>query len=137
MFWVSSMKPRDRALAWPRWPGLPLHLGLIQASGLGEAIRRHVRAAGSQGRLDIQMALALVVLNLAGGGCVEDLERLEGDSGFAAALQAVERDLLPRAGRRSLKARRRRTRERAAPSPGAASAWLERFHDPAPPSFRR
>ena len=76
--------------------GLPLYLDLIQASGLGEAIRRHVRVAGSQGWLDIQMVLALIVLNLAGGDCVEDLERLEGDSGFAAVLQAIERDLLSR-----------------------------------------
>ena len=113
--------------------GLPLYLDLIQASGLGEAIRRHVRVAGSQGWLDIQMVLALIVLNLAGGDCVEDLERLEGDSGFAAVLQAIERDLLSRAERRSLKARWRRTRERAVPSPTAASAWLERFHDPAAP----
>ncbi len=29
--------------------GLPLYLDLIKASGLGAAIRRHVRAAGGQG----------------------------------------------------------------------------------------
>jgi hypothetical protein len=32
-----------------------------------------VRVAGSQGRLGIQMVLALILLNLAGGDCVEDL----------------------------------------------------------------
>ena len=30
--------------------GLPLYFDLIKASGLGAAIRRHVRAAGGQGR---------------------------------------------------------------------------------------
>ncbi len=111
--------------------GLPLYLDLVHASGLGTAIRQQVRVAGIQGWLDIQMVLAVVFLNLAGGDCVEDLERLENDSGFAAILRAIERDLLSRAERRSLKTRWRRTRERAVPSPSALSGWLERFHDPA------
>jgi hypothetical protein len=38
-----------------------------------------------------------------------------------------------RAERRSLKARWRRTRERAVPSPSALSGWLERFDDLAAP----
>jgi hypothetical protein len=113
--------------------GLPLYLDLVHSSGLAAAIRQHVRVAGSQGWLDIQMVLALIFLNLAGGDCVEDLERLEQDSGFAAVLQAIERDLLSRIERRSLKSRWRRTRQRTVPSPTAASAWLERFHDQATP----
>lgn len=113
--------------------GLPLYLDLIHASGLGAAIRQQVRVAGAQGWLDIQMVLAVIFLNLAGGDCVEDIDRLENDSGFAAVLRAIERDLLPRAERRSLKTRWRRTRERAVPSPSALSGWLERFHDPASP----
>jgi hypothetical protein len=36
-----------------------------------------VHVAGSQGWLDIQMVLALIFLKLAGGDCVEDLERLD------------------------------------------------------------
>ena len=113
--------------------GLPLYLDLIHASGLGAAIRHKVRVAGAQGWLDIQMVLAVIFLNLAGGDCVDDLDRLENDSGFAAILRAIERDLLSRAERRSLKARWRRTRERAVPSPSALSGWLERFNDPAAP----
>jgi hypothetical protein len=113
--------------------GLPLYLDLIHRSGLASAIRQHVRVAGAQGWLDIQMALAVIFLNLAGGDCVEDLERLERDSGFAAVLQAVERDLLSPHERRTLAKRWRRSRERAVPSPSSLSAWLERFHDPAAP----
>ena len=107
--------------------GLPLYFDLIKASGLGAAIRRHVRAAGGQGWLDIQMVLAVIFLNLAGGDCVEDIERLERDGGFSAILRAIEKDLLSRAERRSLKSRWRRERERATPSPSALSGWLERF----------
>jgi hypothetical protein len=85
--------------------GLPLYLDLIEAIGLGAAIRQHVHVAGAQGWLDIQMVLALIFLNLAGGDCVEDLERLEADSGFAAILRAIERDVLSDAERRVLKKR--------------------------------
>jgi hypothetical protein len=113
--------------------GLPLYLDLVHSSGLAAAIRRHVQVAGRQGWLDIQLALAVIFLNLAGGDCMEDLERLEGDDGFAAVLQAIERDLLSRAERRSLKQRWRRERERMVQSPSALSGWLVRFHDPASP----
>ena len=113
--------------------GLPLYLDLIQGSGLTAAIRRHVRVAGRQGWLDVQMVLAVVFLSLSGGDCVEDLERLERDGGFAAVLQAIERDLLSCAEWRSLRRRWRRERERTVPSPSAVSAWLARFHVPASP----
>ena len=111
--------------------GLPVFLDLIQQSGLAGAIRRFVCVSGLQGWLDLQMVLAVLFLNLAGGDCVEDLERLEADNGFAAILKAVERALLTRRERRSLPARWRRPRARAVPSPSAMLGWLERFHDPA------
>ncbi len=113
--------------------GLAIYLDFVKASGFGAAIGRYVRAAGRQGWLDIQMVLAVVFLNLAGGDCVEDIDRLEQDDGFAAIFRAVEKDLLSPAERRSLKQRWRRERERATPSPSALSAWLERFHDPDSP----
>jgi len=109
--------------------GLPVYFDLIKASGLGAAIRQHVGAAGGQGWFDIQMVLAVIFLNLSGGDCVDDIERLEHDSGFSTILRAIELDLLLRAERRSLKRRWRRARERAMPSPSALLGWLERFHD--------
>jgi hypothetical protein len=121
----------DRPGDGPTSPaGLPLSLDPIEAIGLGAVIRQHVPVAGTQGWLDIRMVLAL---NLAGGDRVEDLERLEPDSGFAAILRAIEPDVLSPAERRWLKKRWRRSRERTVPSPSAASAWLERFRDPARP----
>ena len=81
--------------------GLPVYLDLIKASGLDVAIRKHVRVAGEQGWLDLQMIVALIVLNLAGGDGLEDLERLEQDAGFVQVMREVERRLLPRADRRA------------------------------------
>jgi hypothetical protein len=74
--------------------GLPVYLDLVHASGLADAIRAHVRVAGTQGWLDVQMVLALVFLNLAGGDCVADVDRLAADGGFSAVLGRVERELL-------------------------------------------
>jgi len=111
--------------------GLPVYLDLINASGLDVAIRKHVRVAGEQGWLDLQMIVALIVLNLAGGDGLEDLERLEQDAGFVQVMREVERRLLPRADRRALRTRWRKPRRRAVPSPSAMADWLARFHDAA------
>lgn len=113
--------------------GLPLYFDLMVSSGLTDAVRRHVAVAGQQGWLDVQMVVAVLLLNLAGGDGVEDLERLEQDSGFVAVLRRIERELLSHRERRLLGRRWRRQRERMLPSPSALLAWLERFHDPASP----
>ena len=115
--------------------GLPMYLELIVACGLAAAIRQHVHVAGEQGWVDLQMVLAVVFLNLAGGDCVADVDRLQSDAGFVAVLAAIERELLTRKERRTLKARWRRPCARAVPSRSALSGWLERFTDPyAPPA---
>lgn len=110
--------------------GLPVYLDLVKASGLVASIMSHVRVAGPQGWLDLQMILALVFLNLAGGDCMEDLERLEQDAGFAEVLRAVEKGLLSRRERREMAARWRCERRRSVPSPSSIADWLGRFHDP-------
>ena len=115
--------------------GLAVYLELVVACGLAAAIRAHVHVAGRQGWLDLQMVLAVVFLNVAGGDCVADVERLQSDAGFTAVMTAIERELLTRQERRALKARWRRPCERAVPSRSALSGWLERFADPnAPPA---
>lgn len=113
--------------------GLPLYLELIKTSGLGAAIRDHLNLSGGQGWLDIQMVLTVLALNLAGGDCLEDVERLEADHGFAAVLATAERALLSREERRASGRRWRRERRRVVPAPASLSGWLERFHDPTQP----
>src|SRR3954454_22852406 len=102
------------------------------ASGLDVAIRKHVRVAGEQGWLDLQMIVALIVLNLAGGDGLEDLKRLEQDAGFVQVMREVERRLLPRADRRALRTRWRKPRRRAVPSPSAMADWLPGSTTPRP-----
>ena len=109
--------------------GLPLYLELLKACGLSEAIKREMAVCGSQGWLDVQMLMSALVLNLAGGDCVDDLERLERDSGFTSVLRLAERSVLSCRERREMGLRWRRARGRTVPSASSMLAWLGRFHD--------
>jgi len=111
--------------------GLPVYLDLAYRSGLSETIRRHLHVReGSQGWTDEQIIFSLILLNLAGGDCVEDLRKLEGDEGFCKVLRRVELKGLKRKERRAIERRWRRERRRSVPSPSAVFRYLETFHDP-------
>jgi hypothetical protein len=111
--------------------GLPTYLELTHVMGLRRLISEHVQARqGNQGWTDDQMVMALVLLNLAGGDCVDDLRVLEGDEGFCRVLREVEFYGRTRSERRALKRRWRKERIRTFPSPTAAREYLELFHDP-------
>ena len=62
--------------------GLPLYMDLAQVIGLSKSIQKHLEVkSGGQGWTDSQVIISLVLLNLAGGSRVADLEVLEGDKG--------------------------------------------------------
>jgi DDE family transposase len=111
--------------------GLPAYLDLAAVSGLTGAIRRHLKVAAErqQGWTDEQVVMSLVLLNLAGGDCVDDLRVLQGDEGFARVLRRVELHGRPRKERRALERRWRKARRRAVPSPSAVFRYLAAFHD--------
>ncbi|HKJ72409.1 MAG TPA: IS1380 family transposase [Gammaproteobacteria bacterium] len=109
--------------------GLPLYLELFAAAGLSKALRRELCVRPSQGWTDAEVVSALVLLNLAGGECVDDLAVLGKDEGFCRVLhKAVEHGQGER-GREALKRRWRRERRGAVPSASAVSRYLEAFHD--------
>lgn len=117
--------------------GLPLYMELAHVLGMVESIRTRLTArTGTQGWTDTQVVMAIILLNLAGGDCVEDLERLEADEGFCALLRRAELNGLPRAQRRELERRWRKERRRAVPSQTAVFRYLEYFHDPAQEASR-
>ena len=111
--------------------GLPLYLELAQLMGLRRLIDDHVQVRkGDQGWTDDQMIMAMLLLNLAGGDCVDDLKVLEGDDGFCRLFREVEFHGRTRSERRALKRRWRKLRTRTLPSPTAMREYLESFHDP-------
>jgi hypothetical protein len=75
------------------------------------------------------MVSALVLLNLAGGDCVEDLRILEGNEGFCRVLRRVELQGLTSQERSAVERRWRQERHRAVPSPSSAFRYLSAFHD--------
>jgi hypothetical protein len=110
--------------------GLPAYMEFAHVMGLGRMISRNVKArGGNQGWTDEQVVMSLVLLNLAGGDCVEDLKVLEGDEGLCRVLREVEDYGRTRGERRALKRRWRKGRTRTVPSPTSMREYLESFHD--------
>lgn len=72
--------------------GLPTYLELATVAGLSASIDKRVKARIplSQGWSDRQVVSTQVLLNLAGGDCVDDITRPEGDSGFAELMRRIQ-----------------------------------------------
>jgi len=108
--------------------GLPIYLDLLQAMGLSELIGRHLQVK-ERGWTDAQMVLSLMLLNIAGGDCVEDLGKVQKDEGFCRILRRVEQQGMKRRERREMERRWRKERWRSVPSPSAVFRYLSAFHD--------
>jgi hypothetical protein len=108
--------------------GLPVYLDLMQAMDLPELIGRHLQVK-ERGWTDAQMVSSLIMLNLAGGDCVEDLSKVEQDEGFCRILRRVGQWGVKRRERREQERRWRREQKRSVPSPSSAFRYLSAFHD--------
>ena len=108
--------------------GLPVYMDLASAMGMHESIERHLHIK-QQGWTDRQTLMSLILMNLAGGDCVNDLVKLEGDSGFCRVLRRIEQRGMKRRERREMDRRWRKEQGRAVPSPSAVFRYLSAFHD--------
>jgi hypothetical protein len=112
--------------------GLPVYGELAKVVGLCRSADQHLGLCQSgQGWTDSQIILSLVLLNLAGGDCVEDVRLLEADTGLARIMETCQTHGLPRQERRALLRRWRKEKTRCFPSPSPVRRFLELFHDPA------
>jgi hypothetical protein len=109
--------------------GLSPYLELMVGSGVLESVRRNVDVCGEQGWTDHEIVASLVLLNLAGGDCVDDLENLNADAGFGKLVRWCESHGLSRRVRREMKRRWRKAKSRSVISPSVARRWLGAFHD--------
>ena len=85
---------------------------------------------------DRQTLLSLILTNLAGGDCVDDLRKLQGDSGFCKVLRRIEQKGMKRRERRELDRRWRKEQGRAVPSSSSVFRYLAAFHDAAQEKLR-
>ena len=117
--------------------GLMTYLELMQAAGLRSSVERHVRLRErGQGWTDSEMIISLMLLNLAGGESVSDLDLLEKDRGLCRMLREFETCGMRLSERRALEKRWRVERRRSVPSESAVFRYLERFHDAGEESMR-
>jgi hypothetical protein len=108
--------------------GLPVYLDLMRAMGLAKLIERHVQVK-QRGWTDAQVIESLMLLNIAGGECVEDLGKVQKDEGFCRILRRVEQQGKRRSERREIERRWRKEQWRSVPSASAAFRYLSAFHD--------
>ena len=104
--------------------GLPAYVDMAEVSGLVESVRTHmIVREGDQGWTDAQMVMSLILLNIAGGECVDDprssrgqaLRVLEKDEGLGRVLRSVETHPMRRGERRAHQRRWRKQRQRSVP----------------------
>ena len=106
--------------------GAGLWLEALWRSGALRALPRGV--SGGQGWTDGQMLLSIVLLNVLGFDCAEDLERMEADPGLCGMVRRYEPRILG-VGRKWLARRQRGGRRRTLPSPRALLDWLHGHQD--------
>ena len=126
--------------------GLPAYVDMAEVSGLVESVRTHmIVREGGQGWTDAQMVMSLLLLNIAGGECVDDprssrgqaLRVLEKDEGLGRVLRSAETHRMHRGERRAHQRRWRKQRQRSVPSPSAVFRYLGEFHDASEEDRRR
>jgi len=76
------------------------------------------------------------LLNIAGGDCVDDIEKLEADAGLRTLLLKFETQGMTRKERRSYEKRWRKKKLRAFPSAASLRRYLELFHSPGQEKLR-
>lgn len=112
--------------------GLPAYLELAAVAKLPYSIQRHLEGCHlkEQGWTDTQIIMSLILLNIAGGDCVDDLRILEQDEGLVKIVQRVGFTGHPRKERREQQRRWRKTCQRAFPSPPVVFRYLKNFVNP-------
>ena len=110
--------------------GLLAYLELMARLDLWPQAERLIGARGGQGWSDGQHLAAVVLLNIAGGSCVDDVLMLEGDGGLTQMIRQAELHGLSRQERRMFEKRMRKGRQRTLPSLSALRRYLGEFHDP-------
>jgi len=109
--------------------GALVYLDLWNRLGMPGIIDETVHICGSQGWMDRQIVTALMLVNLVGGDCVADVDKLESDRGLCSMVRSCEYEGLNRAQRRAAGQRFRAGRGRWLPAATQISSFLEECHD--------
>jgi hypothetical protein len=128
----------NREVGMTGFAGLGIYLDFWRTAGFGRLIDEHLKVHGpSQGWTDEQIVKSLVLLNIAGGDCVDDLTILESDTGLCELVRRTEEHARTRRERRALRRRWRKERTRTFPSATALLDYLRCFHDESQEKLRK
>ncbi len=72
------------------YAGIMRYLEFWNTLGMPTAVDDNAHICGSQGWLDRQIVQSLALLNLTGGDCVTDIDKLESDAGLREMVRAGE-----------------------------------------------
>jgi len=118
--------------------GLLPYLEFGYVMGLSRSIESRLKIrGGDQGWSDSETVMALILLNLADGQGISDLDILEGDEGFCRVLRESVGFGKSRQERRDQEKRLRKEQKRSVPSPSSANRYLSHFHDPEQEKLRQ
>ena len=109
--------------------GLLPYIDLMCVLGVLKEADKKIGIGGGQGWMDRQHVMGFVLLNIAGGECVEDVRLLEADEGLCQIVRQAERYGLSKTERASIEARFRKGRNRTFPSPTRLYEYLNEFHN--------
>jgi hypothetical protein len=109
--------------------GLLPYMELWRKLGLPSEIDNRVRICGTQGYLDRQLVESVALLNLSGGDCVTDIDRLESDAGLCRMYGRVQYSGMSRPAVKAAQKRFRGGRSRTFPGATQISAFLEACHN--------
>ena len=117
--------------------GLLLFVDLLYKMGFLQMVNRHLNGRkDKQGWSDFYFLLSLMLLNISGGECVDDIKVMENDAGLCRIMKHL--DLRGTWGRHRQKLKRqwRNGKKNIFPSPSAVFRYLNLFHDEIQESFR-
>jgi hypothetical protein len=124
-FESSKHEPDLTALA-----GLPLFMDLAVVSGMIDSMKTHLTLrTDTSGWTDDEVVLSLVLLNLAGGDCVDDIKKLESDRGFRKVMRKIATYGMSKKEKKAYKKRWRTEKKGGVPSPSAIFRYLNEYHD--------
>lgn len=122
-------QPENNSSGLTGFAGLPLYVELAIKCDLVRGIQENLKIK-RQGWTDIEMIVSLILLNLAGGDCISDIERLESDAGLRTLLLKLATHGMKRKERRAYEKRWRKEKERGLPSNAAIHRYLRPFYSP-------
>ena len=110
--------------------GILLYLELFDLLNLDKIISSKIQVKKyRQGWSDEQILQSLILLNLSGGDCVDDIAKLEHDEGFCRILEHIEMRGKGKRERQKIRKRWRRARENIIPSQSSIFRYLSFFHN--------